>query len=184
MINKKVFISGAYWLGIIADAFAAVLLFFPDISGLIFGVKSFSITQEYLYASRMAGALMLGWTVLLFWAWLDPIKRIGVLLITIVPVVMLLLINNFISYFSGVINTSLFYSATILQIIIIIGYVKKYIVPILSHKNRCGKRPIAGVSIYGYGCFHPITVPFNPNLLLEMGRGITFDSRYTIFHVD
>ncbi len=48
------------------------------------------MSAVYFYVSRIAGALMLGWTVLLFWAQLKPIERADILLITLFPVVTLL----------------------------------------------------------------------------------------------
>jgi hypothetical protein len=50
----------------------------------------FELSPIYLYVSRVAGALMFGWTVLLFWAQLKPITRADVLLITLFPAVAIL----------------------------------------------------------------------------------------------
>ncbi len=77
----------AYWIGIIADAGATVLLFSPAVANIVLQPQSFLITPIYLYVSRIAGALMLGWTVLLFWAQRKPIERADILLITLFPVV-------------------------------------------------------------------------------------------------
>jgi hypothetical protein len=56
----------------------------------MFQPRTFEISANFLYVSRIAGALMLGWTVLLFWAQLKPIERADILLITLFPVVTLL----------------------------------------------------------------------------------------------
>jgi hypothetical protein len=86
---KKLLIA-SYWIGIIADALATVLLFSPAVAGLVLQPRTFEISANFLYVSRIAGALMLGWTVLLFWAQLKPIERADILLITLFPVVTLL----------------------------------------------------------------------------------------------
>ena len=80
----------SYWIGIIADAVATVLLFSLTVAEIILHPQSFQITPIYLYVSRVAGALMLGWTVLLFWAQQKPVERADILLITIFPVVTIL----------------------------------------------------------------------------------------------
>jgi hypothetical protein len=80
----------SYWIGIVADAVATLLLFLPTVANVILRPQPFEITPMYLYVSRVAGALMLGWTVLLFWAQLKPIERAGILLITLFPVVTVL----------------------------------------------------------------------------------------------
>lgn len=87
-MKKLLMIS--YWIGIIADGLATVLLFSPTVADVILQPRTFEISANYLYVSRIAGALMLGWTVLLFWAQLKPIERADILLLTLFPVVTLL----------------------------------------------------------------------------------------------
>jgi hypothetical protein len=86
---KKLLIL-SYWVGIVADAAATVLLFSPTVANFALQPQAFEISAAYLYVSRIAGALMLGWTVLLFWGQLKPIERADILLITLFPVVTLL----------------------------------------------------------------------------------------------
>ncbi|MBI5099542.1 MAG: hypothetical protein HZB30_09930 [Nitrospirae bacterium] len=86
---KKLLIT-SYWLGIVADAIATVLLFSPQAAEIVLQPQPFVISPLYLYVTRVAGALMLGWTVLLFWAQLKPVERTDILLITLFPVVSIL----------------------------------------------------------------------------------------------
>jgi len=86
---KKLLVT-SYWIGIIADAIATVLLFSPTVTDVILQPLPFEVNPVYLYVSRVAGALMLGWTVLLYWAQLKPIERADILLITLFPVVTVL----------------------------------------------------------------------------------------------
>jgi hypothetical protein len=87
-VKNLVIIS--YWVGIVADAAATLLLFSPTLANLVLQPQPFEISEAYLYITRIAGALMLGWTVLLFWAQMKPIERVDILLITLFPVVTLL----------------------------------------------------------------------------------------------
>lgn len=87
-MRKLLFVS--YWIGIVADGLATVVLFSPTVANMMFQPRTFEISANFLYVSRIAGALMLGWTVLLFWAQLKPIERADILLITLFPVVTLL----------------------------------------------------------------------------------------------
>lgn len=87
-MKKLLLIS--YWIGIFADALATVLLFSPKIASIVLQPRPFEVSASYLYVSRIAGALMLGWTILLFWAQLKPVERADILLITLFPVVTLL----------------------------------------------------------------------------------------------
>ncbi len=80
----------SYWIGIIADAVATLLLFSPTFANVVLQTQPFEVSPMYLYVSRVAGALMLGWTVLLFWAQLKPVERADILLITLFPVVTVL----------------------------------------------------------------------------------------------
>ena len=86
---KKLLIA-SYWMGIIADALATVPLFSPTVANMMFQPRTFETSANFLYVSRIAGALMLGWTILLFWAQLKPVERADILLITLFPVVTLL----------------------------------------------------------------------------------------------
>lgn len=92
---KKLLIA-SYWIGIIADALATVLLFSPKIANIVLQPQPFEISEVYLYVSRIAGALMCGWTILLVWAKRKPIERAGVLILTVFVVFLLTLATIFV----------------------------------------------------------------------------------------
>jgi hypothetical protein len=71
---------------------ASLLLFSPTVANAVPQPLPFKISPVYLYVSRVAGSLMLGWAVLLFWAQKKPIGRADILLITLFPVVSILAI--------------------------------------------------------------------------------------------
>lgn len=91
----------SYWAGAILDAAAAVSMLSPDLFATINGLPNFHPGIEYRYAMGMGACLMLGWTVLLLWADQKPLERKGVLLITLLPVVLGLALNEVIAVRAG-----------------------------------------------------------------------------------
>jgi len=123
---KKLLIT-SYWIGIIADAAATLLLFSPTVANVVLRPQAFEITPVYLYVSRVAGALMLGWTVLLFWAQLKPVERADILLITLFPVVTLLAAAGFLVARSGSIPFASLMSMFILYAAVFCTYIPSYL---------------------------------------------------------
>jgi hypothetical protein len=80
----------SYWIVIIADETATLLLFSPTIASLVLRPEPFEVSDAYIYVSRVVGGLMLGWTILLFWGQLQPIDRADILFITLFPVATIL----------------------------------------------------------------------------------------------
>jgi hypothetical protein len=80
------FIKTCYYIGAAADALAVLPLCVPGIARAMFGLREAGTGGDYLYASRVAASLMLGWTFLLLWASRRPVERRGVLLLTLLPV--------------------------------------------------------------------------------------------------
>jgi hypothetical protein len=81
------FIKGTYWIGIGVDALWAVGLFFPSVFALLVGRPDFNVDLQVRLAMGIGGSLMTGWTFLLLWAFLKPVERRGVLLLTACPVI-------------------------------------------------------------------------------------------------
>jgi hypothetical protein len=123
---KKLLII-SYWIGIIADAVAAVLLFSPAIAKFALQQQPFEISAAYLYVSRIAGALMLGWTVLLFWAQLKPIERADILLITLFPVVTLLAVAAVLVAKSNQISFSSLLPMFVLYFVVYCTFIPSYV---------------------------------------------------------
>jgi len=106
-MNKKItFLKTCYYIGLVADLFAAILLLFPQVSKIIFNLQQLNLTSDYLYVSRIAASLMLGWALLLLWASFKPVERKGILLLTICPVIIGLFIASIIAVNSGFIKAS------------------------------------------------------------------------------
>ncbi len=123
---KKLLIT-SYWIGIIADALATILLFSSKTANIVLQPQSFEISEVYLYVSRVAGALMLGWTVLLIWGVMKPIERAGILMITLFPVVAILALAAILVVKSGQIAFDKVLPMFILYIVVFATFIPSYL---------------------------------------------------------
>jgi hypothetical protein len=94
----------SYWAGAILDALAALSMLSPELFAATSGLQNFHPGIEYRYAMGMGASLMLGWTALLLWADQRPLERKGVLLITLLPVVLGLVLNEIVAVRGGVLS--------------------------------------------------------------------------------
>ena len=84
----------SFWLGAVIDGFVAVQLLLPNFWASFDGLKAYEPSTSLNFALGIASALMFGWTFLLIWADRKPLERKGVLLLTVVPVILGLALNN------------------------------------------------------------------------------------------
>ena len=94
----------AFWIGAITDAFAALIMIFPELGEYIFRHENADITPEYRYALGMGAAFMIGWTMLLIWGSLKPVERRGILVLTVFPVITGIVLAQIYAVFSGYIE--------------------------------------------------------------------------------
>jgi hypothetical protein len=97
MKNDLFIIKISYVVGIIADGLWTIALFFPKVFSIITNNPNFAPEIEARLIMGIAGSLMLGWTLLLIWAFLKPIERRFILLLTAFPVVFCLFVIALIS---------------------------------------------------------------------------------------
>ncbi|HMF31441.1 MAG TPA: hypothetical protein VKK79_08510 [Candidatus Lokiarchaeia archaeon] len=89
--------SPSFWLklaflaGIIADALAILPLLLPIGADLMWGFTAFS--GPYFFTAGTAAVLMGGWTILLIWAYLRPMERRFVALLTMGVVVGIVIVE-------------------------------------------------------------------------------------------
>jgi hypothetical protein len=86
MTNAIRWLRISYWVGAIVDLIAGVQMAWPPL---------------FAYAMGMGASLMFGWTALLLWADRRPVDRMGVLPLTIVPVIGGLALNEAVGVGSG-----------------------------------------------------------------------------------
>src|SRR5512144_2888622 len=75
-LRRTAFVAGA-----ISDALALIPLLSPAMAELLWGFSDSS--GAYRFVMGYAATLMAGWTVLLLWAWRQPIERSFVAVLTV-----------------------------------------------------------------------------------------------------
>lgn len=70
-------LKASYIAGAVADGMIGVLMLLPGRMG----------ESEFRYPMGLGASLMFGWTALLLWAYMRPMERKGVLVLTIFPVI-------------------------------------------------------------------------------------------------
>ncbi len=116
MWNQKKILKIAFLVGAIADALSLLPLLFPSITKLTLGVGSVPGTFQIIMGE--AASLMLGWTVLLIWAYQKPLERKGVAGLTML-VILALVLNEIVAVFLGHSSVLRMLPAWILQAILL-----------------------------------------------------------------
>jgi hypothetical protein len=101
ILNDKVlWLRICYWWGIIADAVMAMLMLWPELFLRFMGLR-LTPDMGLTYGLRFGAPLMIGWTILLFWASRRPVERKAILLITAYPVVAGYILLNVYGFVTG-----------------------------------------------------------------------------------
>jgi hypothetical protein len=83
MKNKAVFwLKLSFIIGAIVDGVALIPMCFPWAAKLFWGFEDF--TAMYYFAMGMGASLMLAWTILLLWAYRQPLERRFIALFTVI----------------------------------------------------------------------------------------------------
>ena len=77
----------AFLVGAVTDGLAIIPMVSARLGTALFGGDPSRNTPAYRFAMGIAAALMAGWTLLLVWAAVDPLGRLGILLLTVFPVI-------------------------------------------------------------------------------------------------
>lgn len=96
-----VWLRRSYWAGAALDAGAAATMLSPRLFAATNRLPDFQPGPDYRFAMGMGASLMIGWTALLLWADRKPVERRGVLLITVLPVVAGLVVNEIVAVRAG-----------------------------------------------------------------------------------
>ena len=80
-------LRASYWLGLVADGIVTILLFSPMRHEFVLQPQTFEKSAVDLHVSRVAAALMPGWTVPLCRAQRRPVEPAAILPLTLFPVV-------------------------------------------------------------------------------------------------
>jgi len=116
----------SYWVGAVADAFAAIVMLSQAILGHQSPLTTYVPEVPYRYAMGLGGSLMLGWSFLLLWADRRPLERRGVLPITIV-VIIGLLATDIAAMQAGFVSPTSMAPLLVLQALLILLFSTSYV---------------------------------------------------------
>jgi len=106
MTNAVRWLRIAFWAGAILDLVAGIQMLCPPLFAFGMRLANFNPGPDYRYAMGMGASLMFGWTALLLWADRRPVERMGVLPLTVVPVIAGLALNEAVGVGSGFLATA------------------------------------------------------------------------------
>ena len=84
MARTERWLKIAFAAGAFTDALALVPMLSPHMARLLWGIDTSA--ASYLFAMGYGASLMLGWTLLLVWAYQAPVERRAVALLTLVVI--------------------------------------------------------------------------------------------------
>lgn len=116
-----------FGIGAIIDGLMLVPLLSPAVTARMFGIQNFNPGADSSYASMIAASLMAGWTVLLVWAAVEPLKRRGILLLTCVPVLAALILSGVYAVSSGFIEFRNMLPTWVIQFLLLVIYISVYL---------------------------------------------------------
>lgn len=124
--NKIFWLRLSYWIGAIIDGFVSLQMLLPGFWASFNDITSHRASSELNYALGIGASLMFGWTILLLWADRKPVERKGILLITVIPVIIGLMLNNIVSITSELKTITSTLPVLIIQFTLVILFVFSY----------------------------------------------------------
>ena len=124
MGNNKVvtWLKVSLLLGAIIDALVLIPMAVPAAARIFWGFNGFS--GIYYFAMGMGACLMLGWTILLLWAYRQPLERRYISLFTAVVVAGFVLMEIFLTNQGYLPISNKFWGSLVMQLILVLlfGY--------------------------------------------------------------
>ena len=117
MVNRKLLIRITLWWAIIADLFETIRMIIPKIFLATTGINV-QVTDDFRFALLYGAPVMLGWTIILFWADRKPIERSGIF-ICLIPVIIGYFIVEIIGIQIGILGLNKTFPSFILQSILL-----------------------------------------------------------------
>lgn len=122
--NARIWLKIAFLTGAIVDGAMIPLMLIPALARIFWGFDP-SGNASYQFAMITGAALMLGWTLLLIWAYRRPIERRGVALFTIV-VILGIAAANIYAVVSGLIPASRMFMSWAMQLFLLMIFCMGY----------------------------------------------------------
>jgi hypothetical protein len=125
--NNEALPRAACLIGAVFDGLTLLPMLITSLAAKLFGLEGFLPGADYRYAMNIASSLMLGWTLLLFWAAWRPIERRGVLGLTAIIVACFMLVGSG-AVLSGFIPLANMVPVLVLQaglaVLFLVGYLR------------------------------------------------------------
>jgi hypothetical protein len=118
--RQESLLRAAFLAGAITDAFALLPMLFPPLATAVWGLHD--VSGSYRFAMGYGASLMLGWTVLLLWAYQRPIERRFVAVLTIL-VICGLVLTELVAVHTGVLESWRMVPAGCLQAILLLLFI-------------------------------------------------------------
>jgi hypothetical protein len=113
----------AFLAGAITDAGALLPMLFPQLANLVWGFRD--VSGSYRFAMGYGASLMLGWTLLLLWAYRRPLERRFVAALTVVVICGLILAEG-VAVRSGVLQAQRMVPTWCLQALLLVLFAAAY----------------------------------------------------------
>ena len=107
------------WVGAVADLFFGVALLVPSLWAGAVGIPAYAPSVAQRVDMGVGAALMFGWTALLLWAARAPLRRRGVLVLTLFPVLAGLFVASSVSVASGTVPLGGLVPVIVLKVVLV-----------------------------------------------------------------
>jgi hypothetical protein len=122
----------AFLAGAVTDAGALLPMIFSQLANLAWGLRD--VSGNYRFAMEYGASLMLGWTVLLLWAYRRPIERRFVAVLTML-VIGGLILTEVVAVHSSVLEAKRMVPTWCLQALLFVLFARAYyFVPVRSKR--------------------------------------------------
>ena len=114
----------AYMLGAMTDFVVFLMMVFPQFASAFWGIQGF--TEQYYFAMGLGAPVMLGWSLLLLWAYKKPVERRTIAPLTILAIIgiaitSIIMVTRGLFTFTGMLPS--FIIQAILLVIFSYGYI-------------------------------------------------------------
>ena len=133
MNNQIRWLKIAFLAGIITDTLALVPMLYPPMAKLMWGFDKFS--SNYFFAMGYGASLMVGWTLVLIWAYKRPLERRFIAFLTIIVIIGLVVTEIF-AIANGSININKMIPTWILQIVLLGLFGFSYVITYKISKQK------------------------------------------------
>jgi hypothetical protein len=123
----------AFLAGAVTDAGALLPMLFPRLANLLWGLRD--VSGNYRFAMGYGASLMLGWTVLLLWAYKRPVERRFVALLTML-VISGLIVTEVLAVRSGALEAWRMVPTWCLQAMLLVLFARAYHTLLISKADR------------------------------------------------